>query len=249
MKLQILSDIHLEFSNFVPPETDADVIVMAGDIGKSSNGVDWARQTWPDKEIVMVAGNHEHYGFDRLKTLDRLRKEASLMKMNFLENDEFILNNVRFLGATLWTDFKLFGYDQEWFAVQAGQRGLNDFRLITENGKPFTAKRSQELHEESVKWLKLKLSEPFNGKTVVVTHHVPSMLSVADRFKRDLLSASFASNLDDLFGRCDIWIHGHTHDCFDYVSEGTRVVCNPRGYITSRGAEYSKFNERLVIEI
>jgi len=249
MKVQILSDIHLEFSNFIPPKTDAEVIVLAGDIGKSSNGVDWARKTWPDKEIVMVIGNHEFYNFDKSDVKLAMGITAIETGIHLLDSSEVILNNVRFLGATLWTDFRLFGYDQEPYALQAAQRGLNDFRLIREDGKLFTAKMSQELHEESVKWLKLKLSEPFDGKTVVVTHHCPSMQSVADRFKNDLLSACFASNLDGMFGFCDLWIHGHTHDCMDYTSNGTRVVCNPRGYVTSRGSENKKFNPELVIEI
>lgn len=249
MKIQILSDIHLEFSNFIPPQTDADVIVLAGDIGKSADGLDWARKTWPDKEIVAVLGNHEFYGYDKTDVELATKITAIENGIHLLDNSEVILNGVRFLGATLWTDFKLFGYDQEPYALQVAQRGLNDFRLIREDGKLFTAKRSQELHEESVKWLKLKLSEPFEGKTVVVTHHCPSMLSVADRFKNDLLAACFASNLDELFGKCDMWIHGHTHDCMDYVSEGTRVICNPRGYVRSGRSENLKFNADLLVEV
>lgn len=249
MKLQVLSDIHLEFSNFIPPKTDVDIIVLAGDIGKSADGLDWARKTWPDKEIVAVLGNHEFYSHDMPEERAYQQAVAKERGVHLLDNSEVILNGVRFLGATLWTDFKLFGYDQESYAIQAAQRGLNDFRLIREDGKLFTAKRSQELHEESVKWLKLKLSEPFDGKTVVVTHHCPSMLSVADRFKNDLLSACFASNLDELFGKYDLHIHGHTHDYIDYVSEGTRVICNPRGYVRNGRSENLKFDAGLVVEV
>jgi Icc-related predicted phosphoesterase len=76
------------------------------------------------------------------------------------------------------------------------------------------------------------LSQPFSGKTVVVTHHSPSSRSVAQRFAQDLLTPAFASNLEEMMGshRVALWIHGHMHDPFDYEIFGTRVVCNPRGY-------------------
>lgn len=249
MKLQIMSDTHLEFSNFVPDYTDASTIILAGDIGSGLNGLYWAKDTFPNKHIIYIIGNHEHYGFDRQVTLNQMKTIAKSFGIHFLENDEVIIDGVRFLGCTLWTDFKLFGYDQEPYALQAGQRGLNDFRLIREDDKIFTAKRSQELHEESIKFLKMKLNESFDGKTVVVTHHTPSMLSVHDRYKNDLLSACFSSNLDDMFGKMDLWVHGHTHVNLDYISEGTRVICNPRGYVTAYRNENKEFNPGLIVEI
>lgn len=131
-----------------------------------------------------------------------------------------------------------------------GQLCLNDFRVIREEEKqPFTPGRSIELHEKSLAWLKAKLDEPFDGKTVVVKHHLPSRLSVVDRFKDSLLSACFASELDFLFGKMDVWIHGHTHDNLDYEANGTHVICNPRGYVTYRGQENFYFKPGLVIEV
>lgn len=114
---------------------------------------------------------------------------------------------------------------------------------------PFTPARSIELHEHSLAWVKGKLDTPFDGKTVVVTHHLPSKQSVVERFKDSLLSACFASELDYLFGKMNMWIHGHTHDNLDYEVNGTRVICNPRGYMTYRGAENFDFNPKLVVEI
>jgi len=138
----------------------------------------------------------------------------------------------------------------------AGQRGLNDFRVIQEGRLgAFTPAQSIVLHERSLEWLKAKLDEPaavrqhFDGKTVVVTHHLPSMQSVVDRYKDSPLSACFASELDCLFGKMDLWIHGHTHDNLDYTANGTRVICNPRGYVTNQGQENCDFNPGLVIEI
>ena len=202
MKLYVLSDLHLEFSTFEPSKTDADVVVLAGDIGKGSSGIEWARN-----------------------------------------------EGVRFLGTTLWTDFMLFGEAKKSTAMSDGQLCLNDFRVIREGAGTFTPARSIELHEQSLSWLKAKLDEPFSGKTIVVTHHLPSKQSVVDRFKDDLLSACFASELGYLFGKMDLWVHGHTHDNLDYEANGTRVICNPRGYVTYRGSENLDFNPELVIEI
>ncbi|VVC82478.1 metallophosphoesterase [Sideroxydans sp. CL21] len=250
MKLQIMSDLHLEFSTFEPIKTDADIVVLAGDIGKVANGLIWARGAFPDKEIIYVPGNHELYGTQRLETLALLRIAAKECNVHFLDDDEVVIGGIRFLGSTLWTDFRLFGEKAKIAAMVAGQNGLNDFRVIHEGALGhFSPARSIELHEKSLAWLSGKLDEAYAGDTVVVTHHLPSARSVVERFKHDLLSACFASDLDLLFGKAALWIHGHTHDNLDYTVNGTRVICNPRGYVTYRGAENFNFNESLVVEI
>ena len=249
MKLYILSDIHLEFSTFEPFTIDADVVVLAGDIGKKSNGIFWAREKFPDKEIIYVPGNHEFYGAQREDTLTLMRIAAEQCKVHLLDNDEVVINGVRFLGSTLWTDFLLFGEDSKKDAMYTGKMFVNDFRLIHEGIMLFTPLLSTQLHERSLAWLTEKLDTPFDGKTVVVTHYLPSALSVVERFKDSALSACFASNLDHLFGKMNMWIHGHTHDNLDYVANGTHVICNPRGYDTYRGIENVHFNPKLVVEI
>lgn len=250
MKLQILSDLHLEFSTFDPLKTDADVVVLAGDIGRVANGLLWAREAFPDKEIIYVPGNHEFYGTQRLETLALLRIAARECDVHLLDDDEVVIDGARFLGSTLWTDFCLFGERAKIPAMAAGAKGLNDFRVIHEGALGhFSPARSIELHEKSLAWLSAKLDEAFAGKTVVVTHHLPSARSVVERFKHDLLSACFASELDHLFGKAALWLHGHTHDNLDYEVNGTRVICNPRGYVTSRGIENFDFNPSLVVEI
>ena len=251
-KLHILSDLHLEFSTFEPPATDANVIILAGDTAKGSKGVYWARDKFPDKPIVYVIGNHEYYGTQRPETLSLIQIAGQQCRVSILDDAEFILpqNNLRILGCTLWTDFCLFGEVTQKRAMLVGQQGLNDFRVIHEGRLGhFSPQHSIDLHEKSLAWLKAKLDEPFEGKTVVVTHHLPSMRSVVDRFKDNILSACFASELDYLFGKMDLWIHGHTHDNLDYTVNGTRVICNPRGYVTSNGQENFGFQPGLVIEI
>ena len=136
--------------------------------------------------------------------------------------------------------------------MAVGQQGLNDFRAIQEGSRVhFSPIHSVELHNKSKAFLLEKLQTHFDGKTVVVTHHLPSKQSVSERFEKNLLSACFASDLADelLSKRVPLWIHGHTHDGFDYVENGTRVVCNPRGYVTYSGQENFDFSPALVVEI
>jgi predicted phosphodiesterase len=252
MKLQILSDLHNEFSLYQSEQVDADVIVLAGDIWKGERGIAWARESWPDKRIIYIAGNHEFYGKNRLETLSRLRISGRECNVDFLDNDEVIIDDTRFLGATLWTDFKLFGEELKIECICEGQQGLNDFRVIHEGSKHFSPMDSVVLHEASIKWLQNKLETSFDGQTVVVTHHLPSFMSVAPHYQASKLSACFASRLDHLFDieKVQLWIHGHTHDSFNYDLNGTRVICNPRGYFRKDdGNENADFNPYLVVDI
>lgn len=252
MKLHILSDLHLNTAAYKPQnliDRDA-VVVLPGDIGKDDQGIRWARNTYPEHEIVYAPGNHEFYGSQRIATMALMRKSAQECRVHLLDNDEAIIGGVRFLGATLWTDFCLFGRDAREIAMMEGGYGLNDFRLIREGANnAFSPTRSIDLHEISLVWLSTKLDEPFDGSTVVVTHHLPSMQSVDLRFKESLLSACFASNLDHLFGKMELWVHGHTHSSMDYEASGTRVVCNPRGYAMDGNIENSRFNPDLMVEM
>jgi predicted phosphodiesterase len=255
MKLHVLSDLHLEFADFTPASNNADLIVLAGDIGLRSEGVTWARKSFPQQEIIYVAGNHEFYGSQRCHVLEDIQNACVENDIHFLDDDVLQLQDsktktsIRFLGATLWTDFLLFGEELKSKCLTHGELYLNDFRRIRDGGRNFSPKKSIQLHEKSLVWLQKELETPFKGKTVVVTHHLPSMSSVAERYKPDLLSACFSSELAHLFGKMSLWIHGHTHDSCDYQMSGTRVVCNPRGYVRSNHAENPKFDPSLIIEI
>jgi predicted phosphodiesterase len=267
MKLHIISDLHLEFSEHDVQGLEADVIVLAGDIGVGMKGLEWAAKllSRTDTHIIYVAGNHEFYRHE-INSLRKAMKsycsapvgwtgDDSEHRLHFLDDDEVIINGVRFLGSTMWTDFKLFGENMKEDCMSEGERRLNDFRLISilegADRWYFSPQDSIDLHNQSLKWLSNKLkNEPFDGQTVVVTHHLPSQQSVVERFKESLVSACFASDLDDLFGYSDLWIHGHTHDSLDYVQNGTRVICNPRGYSRTLGVnENDSFDPKLIIEI
>jgi len=239
LKIHILSDLHNEFARGGEYQPDdaaktADVIVLAGDIGKGANGMSWAWGAFPGKTILYVPGNHEFYGRDIEETKSLMRLMAQETGVILLDDAEYIfggLGGVRFLGTTLWTDFKLFGEPFQKTAMIEGQKYLNDFSTI-HYGRlgHFSPMHSVELHERSLAWLQAKLDEPFEGKTVVISHHLPSEKSVSDRFIGSTINPCFASNLDGMFGKMDLWIHGHTHDSKDYEAGGTRVICNPLGY-------------------
>jgi predicted phosphodiesterase len=250
MRIHVLSDLHLEIAAYQAHPVECDVVVLAGDIANHAQGIEWGRHIWPDKEILYVPGNHEFYRLDRTETLQQMRVCARDLGVHLLDNNEVVINGVRFLGSTLWTDFNLFGEELKKSAMSEGEKYLNDFRLIREQDKVFSPARSIQLHKESLTWLSAKLNESFVGKTVVITHHLPSERSVAERYKQILTSACFASNLDDLMGHSVLWIHGHTHDSFDYALHGTRIVCNPRGYCRNPDMpENKEFNPTLVVKI
>lgn len=250
MRIHVLSDLHIEIAAYQPQPVECDVVVLAGDIGTHVQGIEWGRRMWPDREILYVPGNHEFYRHERTQTLQQMHIFARGLGVHLLDNDEVVIAGVRFLGSTLWTDFNLFSEELKKSAMAEGKKYLNDFRLIRERDRVFSPARSAQLHKTSRAWLTAKLQEDFSGKTVVITHHLPSAQSVADRYKTSLTSACFASDLDDLMGASVLWIHGHTHDSFDYVLHGTRVVCNPRGYSRSADTQENKeFNPGLVVKV
>lgn len=230
MKLHILNDLHIEFEDFAPPVTDADVVILAGDIGVGLDGLRWVEARFPDRPVIYVPGNHEFYHHD-ITLIDELMAQAP-DHIHVLNDNPVVLNGVRFLGSILWTDFALFGEADKFFAMQQARQGMADFSIIQNHGQRFMPEDAIQLHTASRDWLTAMLAEPFDGKTVVVTHHAPSSRSVHPRYARDLLTPAFASNLENLMDsdHLALWIHGHMHDSFDYEILGTRVVCNPRGY-------------------
>ncbi|MEM8814534.1 MAG: metallophosphoesterase [Pseudomonadota bacterium] len=247
MKLHVLSDLHTEFADFMPPDIDADIVVLAGDIGVGRKGLDWAARHFTDRPVVYVPGNHEYYGHD-LTLIDELQSAAP-RNIHVLNDDTLILDGVRFLVCTLWTDFKLHGEDQAESARQRARRLLTDFEAIRNGRNRLTPEDSVVLHETSRAWLQRELGKSFEGPTVVVTHHLPAARSVAEQYANDPLNPAFVSSLEYLIEehRPNLWIHGHTHVPCDYTLFDTRVVCNPRGYPGE--ASGADFRDDLCIKI
>ena len=247
MKIHVLSDLHCEFAPFHPPATDADVVVLAGDTCTGTRGIPLAREWFPDQPVVYVAGNHEYYGeaFPRLNR--KLAEEGRTAGIHFLENGEMVIGGVRFLGCTLWTDFELFG--ERHSSMAAAQGMMNDFRLIRVDPeyRRFRPADARVSHMVSLRWLMDRLDAPFDGPTVVVTHHAPSLRSVNPPYRDHPATPAYASDLEWLLdGRAALWIHGHTHVCLDYEMGGTRVLSNQRGY---PDAAVAGFDPGLVVQV
>lgn len=251
MKLNILSDLHLGFDTMEGPVTDADLVVLAGDIARPRQAVAWALRL--EKPVLYVPGNHEFYGGSLDGALQELQQLCHGTQVQVLDRGEVVVDGVRFLGAMLWSDFRLFpGREQE--AKAEAQRLVRDFsriRLHAEGEALFTPDDCAALFARDSAWLQQRLAAPFDGPTVVITHHAPTRQSVHPRFAESLLSACFVSDAAQLMDgqRVQLWIHGHTHDSFDYDCKGTRVVCNPRGYVKLGKMENDNFNPELVIEV
>jgi Icc-related predicted phosphoesterase len=242
VKIHLLSDLHLEFSDrhppFEPPPTDADVVVIAGDIDCGTNAFDWAEETFPNRPVLYVPGNHEYYDGDVTEVSAALRdRAASSPNVRLLDNDEVVVDGVRFLGATLWTDFELFGPSRMPAAFEDSVRYVMDFRKIRDRNALFTPQRSIELHRASIAFLQRAIDTPHSGQTVVITHHAPHAGSLHPLWASHLSSAAFVSDLTRLMGKPALWVHGHTHNSFRYEVNGTRVSANPMGYRTSNWRE------------
>jgi predicted phosphodiesterase len=251
MKVRILSDLHLEFYKWQPPAVEADVVVLAGDIHVGTQGLEWARHHFPATPVVYVPGNHEFYGEQMQHVLSRLREEGARLGVNVLDTDEVNLHGTRFLGATLWTDFALDGSSPKQIerALAVARNVMHDFRSIRYGtGRRFNPDDSREIHLAQVRWLEAKLAEPHAGATVVITHHLPHRQSIHPKYEGDGANPGFASDLSRLLRPpVSLWIHGHTHESMDYVVNGTRVVCNPRGYLP--GEPNPGFKPTLVVEV
>ena len=260
-KLRIMSDLHLEFGPIDLEPIGEDVLVLAGDVGVLTDGAVWARDyaRRTDVPVVMIAGNHEFYrrpgkrGYGEHtigSTLNALRAVAdSEPLLTFLEDDLTRVADVLFVGCTLWTDYRLYG-DAAVGQLVAG-RALNDHRLIyVDDGIRFLPLHAESMHKFSTGVLRELLLRRYpDGPVVVMTHHLPSAKSIATEYRDDPVNAAYASNLDALVAASGaaLWVHGHTHVSFDYRINGTRVLCNPRGYYP-HGLN-PLFDPNLVVEV
>ncbi|HVL10319.1 MAG TPA: metallophosphoesterase [Burkholderiaceae bacterium] len=256
--VQVVSDLHIEFLARFPgwhgvmPNPLADLLILAGDIGTIDEVIEHFGD-WP-VPALWVLGNHEFYDQDmpevRVRAKRAAKRTSSLVVLDNdqldLHNDQrydecfcprqWRLKNVRILGSTLWTDYAFSndGADQRSDAERMEEAGrqLNDHRLIRNGGVTFRPDDALAEHHIARRWLASKLLEPFDGRTLVITHHAPDPGSIHSRFCGNPLNSAFVSALPDLLSQADVWVHGHVHDGFSYESHGCRVVANPRGYPT-----------------
>ena len=253
MKIALLSDLHLSVHPLDVPHTQADVVVLAGDLHRPAQAMAWARQF--AQPTLFVAGNHEFYGSDLVTTLAQLRTHAAGSQVQALERSEWRHGGVRFLGCTLWSDYRLFTSPaQRAEGLQKAQEFVRDFSRIgiaPDFPDRFTPTVSQLLFDQSVAWLEERFAETFAGPTVVITHFAPTPASIASQFVGSPLNACFVSDLQAQILRWQpqLWLHGHVHHSCDYQVGATRVVANPRGYAPEGVVENTAFEPGLVLEI
>ena len=256
MRLQLLSDLHLETEQFEPrPAPGAELLVLAGDIDSRWLGLE-RFAGWP-QPVVFVAGNHEFDGRDVDEALAALRRRCGELGITMLERESRVVvddrgRRIRLLGTTRWSDFDLFGAAGRAKAMRAGEYFMA-LMQATRGGAPFdgAAMRAEALRCRA--WLELELARPNADweRTVVVTHFGPSLRSADPRYGERSGTASFCNADDDLVGRADLWLHGHLHCAHDYhvsrAGGSTRVVCNSRGH--ERRGEAEAHRPQLILEV
>jgi Icc-related predicted phosphoesterase len=236
MNLQLASDLHLELlqrdfpgERLIAPAYGADILVLAGDVANGTQAIELFKN-WP-VPVLYVAGNHEYYGESLEHMRIDLRRAAEGTPIRFLDNDVADFGGVRFLGCTLWTDYRLRSDLTQSQVMSNAEQKIRDHSVIRTQEGRFTAAKALEEHENSRRWLERQFNIPYDGKTVVITHHGPHPFSVHPRYAGDPTNAAFVSDdLDGLLSETDLWLHGHVHDSFDYMVNGCRVVANPCGY-------------------
>jgi predicted phosphodiesterase len=253
VRLHVLSDLHLERSDALPappPARHADVHVLAGDIARGADGVRWAVDWAEGRRVLYLAGNHEFYGHGFPDLFGDLRAAARGTSVTILEDAETVIDGVRFLGCTLWSDFDFDGVGRREESMAICAAVVNDYRVVRypPERRPLAPADTRAVHLISRSWLTDRLAAGHDGPTVVLTHHAPL---IRGRPKRSLLRAvggAFASDLSALMGgeRAAIWVYGHTHRRADLNVDGTRVVSNPRGYTREL---VPGFNPALLLEV
>ena len=270
MKIQLLSDLHLEVHpHLVPqPAPGADALVLAGDIGSYQHNSQLrdsdfglarfsAKAGWPTP-VYFLPGNHEYDMLDLDQAHARLQEACDRHGLIWLESETHLVHGVRLIGSTLWSDYDALGpAADDRHATLAEQLRCREkaFRAAnfylrkagtTRYGAPFLAEQMRELGLQSQAWLRHALEAPFDGATVVVTHFAPSLRSADPRYGLTPGTAGFCNALDDMLGQADFWLHGHLHAPSDYLHAGCRVIANPLGY--ARKNEQSAFDPLLVVD-
>lgn len=259
--IRVASDLHLEqnygqktdflVNQFVPAdERDAEsVLVLAGDISsKPAQLVPFLKEVekrFP--RVYFVPGNHEFYGHDLDKWSSDFKVEmgeSTITKFTTLDVDIEEMEGVRFIYTTLWADG-----GKDHFERAQVNRGLRDFYVIGKNGKRFHVNDMMALHKVQRTKLEELIAKPFDGKTVVITHHMPSYRLCHPRFGSEI-NGGFAGNLDSVLAADNapnLWIHGHTHDTIDTTMWKTRIVCNPSGYFMEKNVgPYNSYGTKFV---
>jgi predicted phosphodiesterase len=251
LRLLVLSDLHLELPHppYLPPPPETyDAVILAGDINLRNQCLLWAASTFASgKPVLFVPGNHEYYGRTTHEKFDAgITQYDNLWLLN---PGALQIADVQFIGAKLWAEYELSAdeliSEQSIAIAQVG----SDHRNIMDGGGRVQPGFLRNLHEKSLMFIGNNLTHGSPRKRVVITHHLPCAQSIDPKCADAPLNPAFASNLDVLVRKADLWIHGHTHASADYSLGGCRVVCNPAGYPRDNARENPDFNPNLIVEI
>lgn len=267
MKIQVASDLHLEFADLKLENAGADVLVLAGDICVAEDftrGPESPRRKAAERylaffeqvskdfdQVVYVMGNHEFYHGKWNKT-PAILKEALMQfeNIHLLDRDILVYKGVTFLGATLWTDM----HKEDHWSMLAIRDMMNDYSVIVDDtGSCYTRLKpatTVQAHKAALGYFNAVLQGMHeDDKVVIVSHHAPSFLSVHEKYKNDTtMNGAYASDLSEFIldrPQIKLWVHGHMHDQHKYTLGETQVVCNPRGY----PREYTAFDPKLVLTV
>jgi predicted phosphodiesterase len=253
MKIHLLSDLHIEFSDYQLSIQDADVLVLAGDIGNGLNGLKYAAKYKKYyKHILYIPGNHEFYNEHLSKLSIELSNVSKDLGITLLDNSSVDIDGIDFIGSTLWTDFRLYGdkLEQIGYYMNLAKANLNDFAHIRYANFWFHPSHCATLSVAAQKYIENMLKNNTDKTKVVITHHCPSKKSIHPKYLGNPINPCFANDLDTLVSKSNYWFHGHTHSSFDYEIDNCRVVCNPRGYSKYQDKQENiEFNPNLIIEV
>lgn len=236
MKIEVYSDLHLEFNKDLKLgiQDDTDVVILAGDIivGKRTNWIEDLAYNNPDKKIIWVAGNHEYYGEDIREARNHYHAISELTdNLYFLDNSVCTIQDVVFHGTTLWTGFDSKGEAWRNISKLEAERNISDFYRIRLRGSKLSADAMEGLHKEAVWWLRMSLKEHSGKKNVVITHFPPLLECRHPKIEPNILDTYFNNDLGDLdFKDVDTWVYGHNHWSDVFALYGTRFISNQLGY-------------------
>jgi predicted phosphodiesterase len=261
MKIALVSDVHLEFGDLdFDNDSGADVLILGGDICVASDitqrdsyntmGEQYRSNRFHDffqrccsrfPNVIFIVGNHEHYHGDFARTVPHFKDVLGyLPNLHILEKETWVLDDITFIGGTLWTDMNR----RDNRTLHDISRMMNDFRCVDNSAKTedhrgwpgrFTTTDAADDHDAMVAFIDQTIAANPAGRYVVVGHHSPSRLSTHPKYQHQfIMNGGYSSELDDFIQdrpQIKLWTHGHTHEDFDYQVGSCRILCNPRGYI------------------
>jgi predicted phosphodiesterase len=237
MDIRLFSDLHNEFSRgneyHIPelPNDSKSILVLAGDIDFKHHPLAYANSLASRfRYVIYVAGNHDLYGGNITKFYDKFKDGIEHDNVAILQNETLIVDDVMFVGATLWTDFG----DYDPLTIWNWNQMMRDSKKITHGNSysKLTAAILMFEHKETLRYIQETVSNVPEGirSIVAVSHHSPSYSNGNKRFRGNMSEAYFHSNLDWLIPEFDCWLFGHTHYPVDHMLGDTRVISNPKGY-------------------